>query len=90
MHAYCCKWRLKANVSKNTVMVFARETVEGGERFTCLKYTYLGIDFRAHIKCEESFFTLLLITGLLLMVMPERISRHNLLWEFTHCFVARD
>ena len=28
-HAYCCKWRLKANVSKSAVVVFARELVEG-------------------------------------------------------------
>ena len=27
VHAYCCKWRLKANVS--AVMVFARDAVEG-------------------------------------------------------------
>ena len=37
MYAYCCKWRLKANVSKSAVMVFARESVDGdwkwGERF---------------------------------------------------------
>ena len=24
-HAYCCKWRLKANVSNSAVVVFARE-----------------------------------------------------------------
>ena len=29
VHAYCCKWRLKANVSKGAVVVFARELVEG-------------------------------------------------------------
>ena len=29
VHAYCCKWRLKANVSKSAVVVFARELVEG-------------------------------------------------------------
>ena len=28
-HAYCCKWRLKANVSKSAVVFFARELVEG-------------------------------------------------------------
>ena len=28
-HAYCCKWSLKANVSKGAVVVFARELVEG-------------------------------------------------------------
>ena len=28
-HAYCCKWRLKANVSKSAVVVFARELVDG-------------------------------------------------------------
>ena len=27
VHAYCCKWRLKANVSKSAVMVFARDVV---------------------------------------------------------------
>ena len=26
-HAYCCKWRLKANVSKSAVVVLARELV---------------------------------------------------------------
>ena len=63
VHAYCLKWRLKANVSKSAVMVFARESVNGawkwGEHF-CLygvsKYTYLGVDFTStgawdvHIK----------------------------------------
>jgi hypothetical protein len=29
VHAYCQKWRLKANVSKSAVVVFARSTVEG-------------------------------------------------------------
>ena len=29
VHTYCCKWRLKANVSKSAVMVFARESVDG-------------------------------------------------------------
>ena len=29
VHAYCCKWRLKANVSKSAVVVFAWEVVEG-------------------------------------------------------------
>ena len=31
-HAYCCKWRLKADVSKSAVVVFARELVEGSGR----------------------------------------------------------
>ena len=45
-HAYCCKWRLKANVSKSAVVVFARELVEGswnwGEQALprLSKYTY--------------------------------------------------
>ena len=47
-HAYCCKWRLKANVSKSAVVVFARELVEGswnwGEQ-ALPRYTYLGVDF---------------------------------------------
>ena len=36
VHAYCCKWRLKANVSKSAVMVFARDAVEGDS--ACLKF----------------------------------------------------
>ena len=62
VHAYCCKWRLKANVSKSAVMVFARDAVEGDWKWgenslpKVCKYTYLGIDFQcngawdAHIK----------------------------------------
>ena len=30
VHRYCSKWRLKANVSKNAVMVFSKNSVEGG------------------------------------------------------------
>ena len=30
VHGYCNKWRLKANVSKSEVMVFSRNSVEGG------------------------------------------------------------
>ena len=64
VHAYCCKWRLKANVSKSAVMVFARDAVEGDWKWgenslpKVCKYTYLGIDFQcngawdAHIKSE--------------------------------------
>ena len=40
VYAHCYKWRLKANVSKRAVMVFARESLDGawkwGERF-CLE-----------------------------------------------------
>ena len=49
VHAYCCKWRLKANVSKSAVMVFARDAVEGDWKWgenslpKVCKYTYLGI-----------------------------------------------
>ena len=62
VHAYCCKWRLKANVSKSAVMVFARDAVKGDWKWgenslpKVCKYTYLGIDFQcngawdAHIK----------------------------------------
>ena len=45
------KWRLKANVTKSAVMVFAKEAVEGTWKWgehdlpTAAKYTYLGIDF---------------------------------------------
>ena len=28
VHAYCCKWRLKANASKSAVIVFTRDAVE--------------------------------------------------------------
>ena len=30
VHEYCNKWRLKANVSKSAVMVFSKNSVEGG------------------------------------------------------------
>ena len=30
VHGYCNKWRLKANVGKSEVMVFSRNSVEGG------------------------------------------------------------
>ena len=30
IHGYCSKWRLKANVSKSAVMVFSKNSVEGG------------------------------------------------------------
>ena len=29
VHAYCHKWRLKANLSKSAVMVFAKDIVDG-------------------------------------------------------------
>ena len=62
VHAYCCKWRLKANANKSAVMVIARNAVEGDWKWRennlpkFCKYTYLGIDFQcngawdAHIK----------------------------------------
>ena len=58
-HAYCCKWRLKANVSKSAVVVFARELVEGswnwGEQALprLSKYTYLGVDFTSDGAWDE-------------------------------------
>ena len=30
VNRYCNKWRLKANVSKSAVMVFSKNSVEGG------------------------------------------------------------
>ena len=51
VHGYCNKWRLKANVSKSAVMVFSKNSVEGGWKWGEHKlpkvssYTYLGIDF---------------------------------------------
>ena len=51
-HAYCCKWKLRANVSKSAVVVFVKELVEeswnlGEQTLPKLsKYTYLGIDFK--------------------------------------------
>ena len=47
VHRYCNKWRLKANVSKSAVMVFSRNSVEGGWKWGEHKvpkvssYTYL-------------------------------------------------
>ena len=56
-HAYCCKWRLKANVSKSAVVVFARELVEGSLGRTSSpklsKYTYLGVDFTSDGAWDE-------------------------------------
>ena len=51
MHAYCCKWRLKANVSKSAVMVFARDAVEGSWKWgedVLPNVSYLGIDFQCN------------------------------------------
>ena len=54
VHAYCCKWRLTANVSKSAVVVFARDVVEGAWKWgennlpNVCKYTYLGIDFQCN------------------------------------------
>ena len=53
VHAYCCKWRLKTNVSKSAVMVFARDAVEGdwkwGENSLSLStHNYLDIDFQCN------------------------------------------
>ena len=51
VHSYCKRWRLKANVSKSAVMVFAREQDKGewvwGEHKLprVCSYSYLGIDF---------------------------------------------
>ena len=56
VHAYCRKWRLKANVSKGAVMVFTKGVVDS----TCMwkwgeqdlprvsNYTYLGIEFSSN------------------------------------------
>ena len=54
VQGYCNKWRLKANVSKSGVMVFSKNSVEGGwkrEEHTLPKvsnYSYLGIDFASN------------------------------------------
>ena len=51
VHGYCNKCRLKANVSKSAVMVFSRNSVEGGWKWgehklpNTSSYTYLGTDF---------------------------------------------
>ena len=47
VHAYCRKWRLKANLSKSAVMVFEWMVLgNGGSMFLprVSKYTYLGVD----------------------------------------------
>ena len=54
VHGYCNKWRLKANVSKSAVMVFSKNSVEGGWKWGEHKlpkvsnYSYLGIDFASN------------------------------------------
>ena len=59
VYAYCCKWRLKANVSKSAVMVFARESVDGAWKWgehslpRVSKYTYLGVDFTSNGAWDE-------------------------------------
>ena len=58
VHAYCRKWRLKANVGKSAVMVFSRESVDGtwewGEHLLpkVSQYTYFGIDFTSSGKWD--------------------------------------
>ena len=54
VHGYCNKWRLKANVSKSAVMVFSKNSVEGGWKWgehtlpKVSNYSYLGIDFASN------------------------------------------
>ena len=54
VHRYCNKWRLKANVSKSMVMVFSKNSVEGGWKWgehkppNASSYSYLGIDFASN------------------------------------------
>ena len=54
VHKYCCTWRLKANVSKSAVMVFAKECVGGDWKWgeyslpKVSSYTYLGVDFASN------------------------------------------
>ena len=52
VHRYCSKWRLKADVSKRAVMVFSKNSVEGGgEQIPKVSsYSYLGIDFASRMK----------------------------------------
>ena len=53
VHAYCRKWRLKANVSKSAVMVFSGESVvlgNGGSMF-CLEPSWVLINPRR--ACEK-------------------------------------
>ena len=48
VHSYCRKWRLKANVSKSTVITFGKGSVEGSwkwEEQDLPRVSYLGIDF---------------------------------------------
>ena len=55
--SYCNRWRLKTNVKKNAVMVFARNKVEGewmwGEHrlLRVCSYSYLGIEFACNGAC---------------------------------------
>ena len=53
-HGYYNKCRLKANASKSAVMVFSKNSVEGGWKWgehtlpKVLNYSYLGIDFASN------------------------------------------
>ena len=61
VHVHCRKWRLKANVSKSAVMVFARESVDGpwkwGEHILPIlsKYTYLGVVLLVLVHCVRQW-----------------------------------
>ena len=51
VHGYCNKWRLKANVSKSAVMVFSKNSVEGGWKWgehKLPKVSNYSIDFASN------------------------------------------
>ena len=51
VHGYCNKWRLKANVSKSAVMVFSKNSVEGGWKWgehKLSKVSNYSIDFASN------------------------------------------
>ena len=54
VNGYCNKWRLKASVSKSAVMVFSKNSLEGGWKWgehtlpKVSNYSYLGIDFASN------------------------------------------
>ena len=51
VHGYCNKWRLKANVSNSAVMVFSKNSVEGGWKWgerKLPKVSNYSIDFASN------------------------------------------
>ena len=69
VHGYCKTWRLKTNVSKSAVMVFSKNSVEGGWKWRehtlpkVSNYSYLGIDFASNGAWDVHLRRYLIMVG---------------------------